>query len=101
MGLADFSKEAQAALERYHTCLVEATMELDDHVSDAQTIAKAVINECYDLELAFIDARAGTHATDLEKAVLRKTVKDRLDNGVVNVILKVRHEYAKPLPQTR
>src|ERR1700744_837239 len=79
--------DTQSLLEKWHSCQKEQAAALDDHISDASTIAKAVATICQDYYDDHLDEL--THYDDATKArITAEHPTEQFDEALVNVLIE-------------
>lgn len=83
---------AEVAVARYSACEVLNAAALDDHRSDAMTIARATVRACYRERTAWYVSAAGDRVRGLRAA--RDLLQNDIDS-VAHLVLKTRAERKK------
>lgn len=81
--------DAPAESAAYDSCLKEMAAAYDDRISDAQTVAKVVADECRYRQVLFIEALLRAR-TDLNRGVVNQALQGKLEMDSLKAVLKGR-----------
>lgn len=73
----------------YDSCLVEVAATYDDRISDAQTVAKVVANECRYRQVLFIEALLRARP-ELNRGDVYQALQGKLEMDSLKAVLKGR-----------
>ena len=85
------TEQKMDALRRYRTCLVNKARSIDDHRSDAMTIAKAMRGSCKPEMAEMARSVAGGASTETYRQIAESAERREVD-AALNAILTERKE---------